>query len=432
MDFLNNFFLPPSSDHLHLIKYIILLIYFIHIPFISLLLGGTFFSVFFRFLAGNNQLTNYWRVSKDFIETLIFPKTAGIILGVIPLFILTLIEGQIFYDAEILIVKFMMITTLLVATGITLVYFYRYTFIMSEIKPNLQLASGIIGLFILLSGYFIFSAVSALVLDPGRWPVINNISQFLFSWNVIARFLHFISASFAVSGTALLFFIFYWKELRKDIEPEYSLYLIRLGGGISLGFSLIQPLLLFWNLTTLPIPALTDEIFGFSVLGLFLLMFICISLYKLITDNRIKLIRNVFVLFIILLIVMIINDHYARESAIEDHTQLQVIRAEEVQARLEAEHDRLIETVVEPDLNIGKQVYNAQCNACHRFEEKLVGPAYNEVLPKYIDRQSDLVDFIRNPYKVDQNYPAMPKLGLSQKEIQSVVAYLFMTLRNNQ
>ena len=432
MDFLNEFFLPPSSDHLHLIKYIILLIYFIHIPFISLLLGGTFFSVIFRLLASNNQLTNYWRVSKDFIETLIFPKTAGIILGVIPLFILTLIEGQIFYDADISIVKFMMITTLLVAMGITLVYFYRYTFIMSEIKPNLQLASGIIGLFVLLSGYLIFSAVSALVLDPGRWSVINSISQSLFSWNVIARFLHFLSASLAVSGTALLFFIFNWKELRKDIEPEYSVYLIRLGGGISLGFSLIQPLLLFWNLITLPNPALHNMVFGFSVLGLFLLMFICITLYKLLVDNRIKLGRNAFILFIILLIVMIINDHYARESAIEDHTQLQIIRAEEVQARLEAEHERLIETAVEPDLNIGKQVYNAQCNACHRFKEKLVGPAYNEVLPKYLDRQSDLVDFIRDPYRVDQNYPAMPKLGLSQKEIQSVVAYLFMTLKNNQ
>ena len=157
MDFLNVFFLPPSADHLHLVKYLILIIYFIHIPFVSLLLGGTLFSVFFRLLALNQPNSIYSRLSKDFIEVLVFRKTAGIILGVLPLLVLTLIEGQVFYDAEISVVNFMFFTTILVALGITSVYFYQNTYQMSEVNPLLQLSSGLGGLFLLLLGYFIFS-----------------------------------------------------------------------------------------------------------------------------------------------------------------------------------------------------------------------------------------------------------------------------------
>ena len=125
MDFLKNLFIPPSTDHLILVKYIILLIYFVHIPFISVFFGGTFFSILFRLLSGKDKDSLYWRISKDFIETLVFRKTAGVLLGILPLFILTMIEGQVFYDANISIIAYMSITTLLVAIGITLVYFYQ-------------------------------------------------------------------------------------------------------------------------------------------------------------------------------------------------------------------------------------------------------------------------------------------------------------------
>ena len=161
MELLNNFFLPPSSDHLHLVKYLILIVYFIHIPFISLLLGGTLLSVFFRLLALENPQSRFRQVSRDFIEVLIFRKTAGIILGVLPLIVLTLIEGQVFYDANIAVVKFLMYATVLISAGITLAYFYQYSFQMAEENVWLQLFSGLSALFFLLLGYFIFSVNSA-------------------------------------------------------------------------------------------------------------------------------------------------------------------------------------------------------------------------------------------------------------------------------
>jgi cytochrome c len=428
MNFLNELFLPPTSDQLHLIKFIIVLLYFIHIPFVSLMIGGTFFSIAFRLLAGNDQKSKNWRVAGDFIETLVFRKTAGIILGVLPLFALTLIEGQIFYDANIMVVQFLFITTILAAIGITLVYLYQSTFKMAEVKPQIQLLTGTFGLIFLLIAYFLFSVTAALVLDPGRWAVVSSFSQVLFSWNVVARFLHFLCAALAVSSVAMVFFIFNWQESIRYLSPDYAEYLKKLVLSIGLGFTLLQPVLLLWNLITLPHQALNETVFSLTIIVLFLLFIICLILYYILKDAQITLGRRVFTLFIITFVLMIVNDHFARESAIENQTQLLLKRAEEIETRINSEREQLMSTAFEPDLAVGEQVYNAQCNACHRFDKKLVGPAYNVVLQKYLSRQGELENFIRNPYKVDQNYPPMPKLGLNEKEIKSVVAYLFKKL----
>ena len=432
MDFLNGFFLPPSADHLHLVKYLILLIYFIHIPFVSLLLGGTFFSIFFRLLAGHETESLYWKLSRDFIETLVFRKTAGIILGVLPILVLTLIEGQVFYDAEIYVVHFLFYTTILVALGITSVYFYQSTFRMADLHPLLQLSSGLGGLLLLLVGYFIFSVNSALVLDPGRWATVTDPTKFLFSWNVIARFVHFICAAFAVSGVAMVFFFFNWKESQKDTDESYGNTVLKIGGGIALTFTLLQPLLLFWNLITLPDPALSAAVFANTIIVLFLVLVICLLLIRLLKNAELRLGTNVFVLFVIALVFMIVSDHLAREKSIQNHTRLLVTRAEEISSEIEAERERTRAASIEPDLAVGATVFRNQCSACHGFEQKIVGPPYNAVLSKYQEDPEKLAEFIRNPYKVDESYPAMPKLGLSEKEIKSVVAYLFQEMEKQK
>jgi cytochrome c len=424
MELLNNFFLPPSSDHLHLVKYLILIVYFIHIPFISLLLGGTLLSVFFRLLAVANPQSRFRQVSRDFIEVLIFRKTAGIILGVLPLIVLTLIEGQVFYDANIAVVKFLMYATVLISAGITLAYFYQYSFQMAEENVWLQLFSGLSALFFLLLGYFIFSVNSALIFDPGRWANVTAVSKFLFSWNVIARYLHFLSAALAVSGLAMVFFSFNWKETRRELEPEYASYLQKLGGGISLAFTLLQPVLIFWNLITLPDPTLTAEVFICTLLVLFLLLLISLRLYRMVMDQKTQLGTGAFILFVLVLVGMIVNDHIAREAAIQNHTRLLITRSDEIESEREAEREVEKAASIQPDLAVGEQVFKAQCTACHRFDQRIVGPPYNSVLGKYKNNTDGLIQFIRNPNKVNPDYPAMPKLGLAEKEIKSVAAYL--------
>jgi cytochrome c len=58
---------------------------------------------------------------------------------------------------------------------------------------------------------------------------------------------------------------------------------------------------------------------------------------------------------------------------------------------------------------------------CHRFEEKLVGPALATVLPKY--NVESLKAYILNPVKVDPAFPPMPNPGLTPAQAAAVAAY---------
>lgn len=432
MGILESIFLPPSTDHLELIKYLILLVYFIHFPFISLMLGGTFFSLFFKILSRTEAHPHYARLADDLANTLIFRKTAGIILGVLPLIVLTIIEGQVFYDANLLIVRFMLYTTVLVSLGITLAYFYQESLKFARESVGLQLLIGAIALGFLMFGYLIFSSATALILDPGRWPLVKSLSGLLFSWNVVARGLHFLAASFAVSGIALVFFFFNWKDTARPADSEYTDYVRKFGGGVAIAFTLLQPVLVFWNLITLPTVAYSTSVFLLTALVLFLIMIIALLLYKLLKQGNLRVGSSVSVLFILAFLLIIVTDHIARENATENHTQVLVARSNELESELEAEHERLMAASITVDLDLGKQIFTNQCTSCHQFEQKVVGPAYNDVLPKYVGKEETLIDFIRNPKKVNPDLPAMPKLGLGEKELKSVAAYILKHFEENR
>jgi cytochrome c551/c552 len=72
----------------------------------------------------------------------------------------------------------------------------------------------------------------------------------------------------------------------------------------------------------------------------------------------------------------------------------------------------------------GKAVFETVCSSCHRFDTRLVGPPFNEVVPKYKGNVERLKDFIRDPVKVNPVYPAMPKHALKEEEIDAVARYL--------
>jgi cytochrome c551/c552 len=127
---------------------------------------------------------------------------------------------------------------------------------------------------------------------------------------------------------------------------------------------------------------------------------------------------------------MIVNDHEARENSIENQTRLLTARAEEVRGAIQQEREAAMATSFKPDIKLGEEIYNKQCSACHRFDQKLVGPAYDSVLPKYENNRDELIKFIRNPYKIEPGYPPMPKLGLSEKEIMSVAEFLLQHEKN--
>ncbi|MFZ0390067.1 MAG: c-type cytochrome, partial [Calditrichia bacterium] len=137
-------------------------------------------------------------------------------------------------------------------------------------------------------------------------------------------------------------------------------------------------------------------------------------------------------MFIIIFIFMIVNDHFARENAVANHLELLTQRAEEVETSLREEREAGRAQAVEVDLALGRDVYQNICSSCHRFDEKLVGPPYNEVLPKYANKKDELIEFVKNPYDISPSYPPMPDLGLNEQQVRSVIAYLFEQLEETR
>ena len=75
------------------------------------------------------------------------------------------------------------------------------------------------------------------------------------------------------------------------------------------------------------------------------------------------------------------------------------------------------------------EIYQVKCASCHKWDQKLVGPPHMEVLPKYVGKEAQLVAFIRNPGKVNPDYPPMPNPGLKPNEAEAMAKYLLETYK---
>lgn len=88
---------------------------------------------------------------------------------------------------------------------------------------------------------------------------------------------------------------------------------------------------------------------------------------------------------------------------------------------------------VDPELaQKGKELFELKCSACHRVNERYIGPAMNDVL----DRRSPtyVMNMILNPDGMTKNHPEakkllqeymspMPNQGLSQEEARAIVEF---------
>jgi hypothetical protein len=138
MDFFNSLVIPQSADHIKLLHYMLILILFLFIPFISIIFGGTILSLFYRRKGykENNPLT--LKFSKEVIELAAVNKSMGIILGIVPLLTAILIFIQLLHAANTPVSVYLFWSFILSAVGIILIYSYRYSLSFNTIFDSLQ------------------------------------------------------------------------------------------------------------------------------------------------------------------------------------------------------------------------------------------------------------------------------------------------------
>ena len=126
MEFLNNFVLPQSAEHIVLLHYMLLILLFLFIPFISIVFGGTILSIIYD-KKGKKENSNYYsRLAKEIVEITTINKSVGFILGVAPVLTAIIIYSQLLHNSEITNLNYLGLALLSVTVALIFIYSYRY------------------------------------------------------------------------------------------------------------------------------------------------------------------------------------------------------------------------------------------------------------------------------------------------------------------
>jgi cytochrome c len=365
-------------------------------------------------------------------------------MGIIPLITITVVYAQFLYGAQVFSVTLLFLSIILYAISFIFIYSYKNTFLIENIFSSLKkqlnpndettklplevkeyedkiltsnVRYGNLGLAILLISSFLFVSSITIAMDMGEWQVVTGIFNLLLNGNVWLNFLYFITISFVISGAAILYFFFIWQGGLKDMDDDYKKYSQKVASYISLFSALLLPVFLILNFIFQPQTSLTPISFILTGLSVISILLICNLLYATLKNSEIKYSGAVFFLIFVTFAFSIIQQQIAFGNSIKPHLYSVTKKADELKNEITGK------TISTTGVN-AEEIYNTKCIACHKFDVKLVGPPYQETIPKYAGDVKKLSEFIFNPQKINAAYPPMPNQGLKQKEADAMAQWL--------
>jgi len=107
MDFLDKLVLPQSLEHITLLHFITVIVLMLFVPFISMVFGGAFISLYYNRKGKSSKSETHKRFAKDVIDLVTVNKSTGVVLGILPVFVLLLGFSQIYHLLDYAPVKFL-------------------------------------------------------------------------------------------------------------------------------------------------------------------------------------------------------------------------------------------------------------------------------------------------------------------------------------
>jgi mono/diheme cytochrome c family protein len=280
------------------------------------------------------------------------------------------------------------------------------------------MGAGIAGLLVLLGAGYHFIATLTLLAFPEKWPFIAPPLPFLFSIQPVVRYGLFLACATVFAGATVL--------LGRERDGDDSA-LRRVGGGLVLGGALAAPPLLVWQLYSAFPPTLSRLVFAIALVMVAVLCAAAVLAATMLRRAHARHAPAVTICGIALVALFVWQGDLARANAT---LELDRARASAAAARYQAlvGAQEALYKIEPPSVAIGEQLFRDRCSACHAFDHKVVGPPYDETVPKFNHDEAALASFILNPHRVDTNYPPMPNLGLRPREAQSAAMYLMQTV----
>lgn len=401
------------------LKVVLVITFLLHILFINFMIGGTFWAVLFRMLRKEDP---FWeRFAHDMADTITVNKSIAVVLGVAPLLAISLSYLVFFYPANNITAPLWLSIIWLVALAFLALYVYKYSWDSVKYSFNFKMFWGGLACAIFLFIPLIFLSNINLMLYPDQWKNIYTFWQAIWVPNVIPRYLHFLNASFAVTGF-FAYGYFHFKGKHKPDEAYYYTRAKKLGLKWALFATMLQMIFGVLNYVTLPMIADSDMVL---LIILVAIVFAGIVMYLisliLFADKNV----NPYLIFVNILIVlslMATMRHLVRENALKEPMKIAANKTALYQAKL-ASFMKTYSPSGEIQVT-GETIFQEVCTACHAIDKKIVGPPMQYAIDKYKNNREAMISFVNNPQKVNPDYPVMPKPAISPAEVEMVVDYL--------
>jgi cytochrome c len=121
-----------------------------------------------------------------------------------------------------------------------------------------------------------------------------------------------------------------------------------------------------------------------------------------------------------------------RHNSLEKHQELVAAHTKEFQKLSKEARENPVEETVELEIDPslgevakGAAIFQQNCAACHKKDEKLVGPPVTEMVSIYASNETGLKNWIKAPGKKRADYPQMPGFPqLSDEDLNELSKYI--------
>ena len=437
MNILDQFVIPPNIEHVGLLSVMQIISLLTFLPFAGLMLGASVFSVYFNKMGKKTGNPMYIKIAKDIIDKLTIGKAAGFALGILPLITIVLTYAQLLYGVKVISVSLLFLSLILYIVSFIFIYNYKSAFQIETIFNSLKKGNdvnevavdyenkitllgmryAIWGIALLFISSFLFIGSTTIAAKPSIWSSVDNILKLLISAPIWINYLFFLSTSFAITGGAILYFFFVWQGGIAGATDEYKETVKKFAVVSAFVGSLVQPVFIFAGTLFLPVSSSSSGVYVFAGFTILAILLVCNLLYYVYKNSDMRSAGAIFFLMFFVFTFAIVKDQLAFKNSLKDHLLVLNGKAEEIAKEKEG-------MIVQVNAADGEKIYNEKCFACHKFDVKLVGPPYQETVPKYNGDLKKLAEFVYNPQKVNPSYPAMPNQGLKMKDAEAIAKYI--------
>jgi cytochrome c len=282
--------------------------------------------------------------------------------------------------------------------------------------------AGRLGVFALSVASFLLVSALTIATNPATWSEVNSVFALFISLDVLIRVLQFVALAAGATGVGILYFFFAWEKGKNQLNDEQRAIARRLAIRLVTASFLSLPVCVVLAIVLLPPASLSGMLYGFVGVAIALLFLAAQYVYAFTRDAHPRYLNSAVFTLAVSFVFLSVNDQVAIHNATTVQAAYLAYRYDLATEELKSKLGVTVAALT------GEDIYNGRCSACHLFDQKKIGPAYKDVIPKYAGKKDLIMAFVLNPVKKDPAFPPMPNQGLKPAEADSIVSYILKRL----